>query len=87
MSSGLIKKGEHLCGFFLRHELDCFLTLPQIRGAMWTVADWLIVESGLLERIASAAFVFFLGAHFLGIFTLRILKYRLTKTVRPGYLP
>lgn len=54
---------------------------------MWTVADWLIVESGLLERIASAAFVFFLGAHFLGIFTLRILKYRLTKTVRPGYLP
>lgn len=75
------------CFFFFRRELDCFLSLPQIRGSTWTVADWLIVESGLLERIASAAFVFFLGAHFLGIFTLGILKYRLTKTVCPGYLP
>lgn len=45
------------------------------------------MESGLLEYIASAAFVFFLGAHFLGIFTLGILKYRLRKTVCPGYLP
>lgn len=50
---------------FLRHELGCFLSLPQIGGAIWTLASWLIVESELIECIASAAFVFFLEAHLL----------------------